>query len=231
MRSAQPSSKATLSPEQRAALVRDLMASGVSRAHAYRLAKEGHRERRRDAAHATGAHALATMTGLGHAEIGERLRNLDEVDFGTISTVALLRQNRETILADEVSRARLIAEVDRAAADDLARGDEDARACDLVTLEADLRAGLARVEKNRTEANMSEVVERLSRARLAYDRLAERRALAGLPPPWPVPDGGSIYEVLAGLARCPRPRSNAWRIASIDAELSRLGALPVGPRG
>lgn len=222
------------SETERKTMVGLLKAHGLSDAAAYRLAAKGpDHVPLREASRVAFEDALSkldrkpmqglavSVPGLLQTHITARL-GVSGADLVTSSPEEILLHNRAEILAKEALRKRTIAEVEALAAADRARGDVDAKACDLALLEADLRAGLARVERSGSEQDMVAVVVRLERARAAYDRLALRRAEADRPLPWPIPRGSTIYEVLSGLERGPFLESDEWRIAAIDAELARL---------
>ncbi len=202
-------------------LVRELIASGVSRAHAYRLVANGETQPRRRAL-ALGARRLRAVDGASTASAAMQLHDA-ATDLDRLSPIELLHANRRALVDEEDERARLIQAVVRADDRDRLALDPDASECDLLILEADLRAGLARVEATRSADDMRAIVDRLTRARAAYERVAHRRALVGEPPPWPIPDGETIYVILDELSRCPLPLSNAGQIERIDREIARIG--------
>ncbi len=136
--------------------------------------------------------------------------------------LVLLASERAALVAEDATTRALLRAVAEAEHEDLESGDVDAIACNLHALEEDLRAGLDAVEVTRDEATMRALVARFQEAWEASERLAAKRVVRGRVPPWPVPPGPTIYEVLEALARGPRLPSNAERIRTLDLEAARL---------
>ena len=135
-------------------------------------------------AHKEAARAAERTRSPGHGVDAEtRLRVI------ALNVAALEAEDDEA-----AARARAVVAL---AARDVATGDPDAIACDLVTLHAETIAGIAEIERRRAElADFErELGARVDAARTAHAALAVRRSAANLPEPARVPVGQGLGEI------------------------------------
>lgn len=133
-----------------------------------------------------GAAAEAAAAGAAYVTAKSECAYAPSLD----TRLALLELEIAKLCAEDNSRERLVAATDAADAADLAAGDELASACALRILHDDLIALLDAEDRLRDAFSAAKraTLRRASQARFSRERLAERRRIAGLPPPAILPD-------------------------------------------